>query len=239
MGWGASDWAPTQAAALPDLSQQPRARCLLPCPGAERSSGCLCQVGNASRTHPSFIFPSPAVPGEVPRHPALQVRQPAPHPARDVLRRPREEPRPRRRSAALFLLPLAPFLITSPRRTAPSFLRIPIGQTTDPKHSAASHGRDGTRAAPPARPQLCCARGFGHRGGLTRGCLAAGCPLLFPSREEGGVEVGGGRHACTRWAGVTAVSLLNFIEVSCCCLVWKALRGVSLHAATSACTGGC
>lgn len=200
MGWGASDWAPTQAAALPDLSQQPRARCLLPCPGAERGSGCLCQVGNASRTHPSFIFPSPAVPGEVPRHPALQVRQPAPHPARDVLRRPREEPRPRRRSAALFLLPLAPFLITSPRRTAPSFLRIPIGQTTDPKHSAASHGRDGTRAAPPARPQLCCARGFGHRGGLTRGCLAAGCPLLFPSREEGGCR-GGGEEGTRARAG--------------------------------------
>lgn len=166
MGWGASDWAPTQAAALPDLSQQPRARCLLPCPGAERSSGCLCQVGNASRTHPSFIFPSPAVPGEVPRHPALQVRQPAPHPARDVLRRPREEPRPRRRSAALFLLPLAPFLITSPRRTAPFVPAHPhrANHGSQALGGLARERRDQSSSSctPPAllRPRIWAPRGF-------------------------------------------------------------------------------
>lgn len=51
MGWGASDWAPIQAAALPDLSQQPRARCLLPCPGA------ACAGWDCLPNSPLFIFP--------------------------------------------------------------------------------------------------------------------------------------------------------------------------------------
>lgn len=184
--------------------------------------GCLCRVGLSPELTPLYL-PPPAVPGEVPRHPALQVRQPAPHPARDVLRRPREEPRPRRRSAALFLLPSPPPHHLA-RRTAPSFLRIPIRQPRIPSTRRPRTGETGPEqlllhAPALLRPRIWAPRGFDE------GLLAANRPLLsFPGGK--GCGGGGGRHVCTRRAGVTAVSLLNFIEVSCCCLVWKALRGV-------------
>lgn len=62
------------------------------------------------------------------------------------------------------------------------------------------------------------ARLLGMGMGLSRGCPAAKS-LCFASQEKGVWR--GGRHMCMCWAVVTAISLLNFIGVSCCCLLWE------------------